>query len=213
MTPWESRQNDSRGPPMCDSIDHLFTDLDRFDEPAVADGDPGLAGGIASDRGGPVVLPRLQSRPVRPQPVHDGPAYQALLLCWRNGQRSPIHNHRGSNCGVKVLRGVATETVFGRAPNGMVVADRSRDLPPGHICASADDDIHQMSNLQAGGRRPGHAARVLAAALADGDVLARDARPSSEWDDPINDRVRPRRGHLSRRSGLQPDTPVGPMSG
>src|SRR5262245_26005302 len=35
--------------------------------------------------------------------VHDGPAYQALVLCWRNGQRSPIHNHRGSRCGVKVL--------------------------------------------------------------------------------------------------------------
>src|SRR6516165_2534142 len=64
--------------------------------------------------------------------LHAGPAYQALVLCWRNGQRSPIHNHRGSHCGVRVLRGVATETVFARAPNGMVVPVRSRDLPPGH---------------------------------------------------------------------------------
>src|SRR4051794_20826002 len=47
--------------------------------------------------------------------LHAGPTYQALVLCWRNGQRSPIHNHRGSNCGVKVLKGVATETVFDRA--------------------------------------------------------------------------------------------------
>src|SRR5262245_58022052 len=83
--------------------------------------------------------------------VHDGPAYQALVLCWRNGQRSPIHNHRGSHCGVKVLRGVATETIFTRGPNGLVLPVQSRDLPSGHTCASADDDIHQMSNLQAGG--------------------------------------------------------------
>src|SRR5262245_5063179 len=67
--------------------------------------------------------------------VHDGPAYQALLLCWRNGQRSPIHNHRGSNCGVKVLSGVATETIFTRAPNGLVMPVSSRDLPPSHTCA------------------------------------------------------------------------------
>src|SRR5262249_43980337 len=63
--------------------------------------------------------------------LHDGPSYQALVLCWRNGQRSPIHNHRGSHCGVKVLRGVATETRFTRAPNGMVVASGSRAPPPG----------------------------------------------------------------------------------
>ncbi|MGZ5426018.1 MAG: cysteine dioxygenase, partial [Thermoanaerobaculia bacterium] len=44
--------------------------------------------------------------------MHAGPAYQALVLCWRNGQRSPIHDHRGSNCGVRVLHGAALETVF-----------------------------------------------------------------------------------------------------
>src|SRR5690349_4478254 len=60
--------------------------------------------------------------------LHDGPAYQALVLCWRNGQRSPIHNHRGSACGVKVLRGAATETLFTRAPNGMVLPTSSREL-------------------------------------------------------------------------------------
>src|SRR5205807_9549525 len=83
--------------------------------------------------------------------LHDGPAYQALVLCWRNGQRSPIHNHRSSHCGVKVLRGVATESLFARAPNGMIFPVGSRDLAPGHVCASVDEDIHQVSNLPAGG--------------------------------------------------------------
>ena len=42
--------------------------------------------------------------------LHDGPAYHALVLCWRAGQRSPIHDHSGSSCAVRVLEGIATET-------------------------------------------------------------------------------------------------------
>lgn len=80
-----------------------------------------------------------------------GPAYQALVLCWKNGQRSPIHDHTGSSCCVKVLKGEATETFFQRAPNGMIYASGSRVLREGAMCGSQDDDIHQMSNLQAGG--------------------------------------------------------------
>lgn len=118
--------------------------------------------------------------------LHDGPAYQALVLCWRNGQRSPIHNHRGSNCGVKVLRGVATETLFARAPNGLVVPVSSRDLPPGHTCASADDDIHQVSNLQAGGADL-VTLHVYSPPLLRMDAFSLDTPAEREWDDPVND--------------------------
>jgi cysteine dioxygenase len=79
--------------------------------------------------------------------VHAGSAYQALVLCWRNGQRSPIHDHRGSSCGVRVLSGTALETVFTRAHNDMIYAVRSSSIEPGTICATQDDDIHQVSNL------------------------------------------------------------------
>src|SRR5262245_7986189 len=44
--------------------------------------------------------------------------YHLLVLCWKNGQRSPIHDHAGSSCGVRVLRGTMTETTFAFAPNG-----------------------------------------------------------------------------------------------
>jgi cysteine dioxygenase len=80
--------------------------------------------------------------------IYNGPAYQALVLCWRSGQRSPIHDHTGSSCGVRVIQGIATETVFDRAVNGMVYASQSRHLPAGSTCASQDADVHQMSNLQ-----------------------------------------------------------------
>jgi cysteine dioxygenase len=82
--------------------------------------------------------------------VCEGPWYHLLVLCWKNGQRSPIHDHAGSTCGVRVLRGVLTETTFAFTPNGHVKAVGSRDLVEGHVCGTQDDDLHQISNLQAG---------------------------------------------------------------
>lgn len=82
--------------------------------------------------------------------VRAGPHYHAWLLCWRNGQRSPIHDHTGSACVVRVLRGTLTETVFELAPNGHVKAAFSRDFAEGSLLGSEDSDIHQVSNLQPG---------------------------------------------------------------
>src|SRR5262245_17068918 len=55
-------------------------------------------------------------------PLRAGPWYQAWVLCWKNGQRSPIHDHRGSSCAVRVLRGTMTQTFFAFAPNGHIKA-------------------------------------------------------------------------------------------
>jgi cysteine dioxygenase len=118
--------------------------------------------------------------------VHDGPGYQALVLCWRNGQRSPIHNHRGSHCGVKVLTGVATETLFTRAPNGLVLPVRSRDLSQGYTCASADEDTHQVSNLQAGGADL-VTLHIYSPPLLRMEVFSLDTPAVREWDDPVHD--------------------------
>ncbi len=81
--------------------------------------------------------------------MHSGPAYQALILCWRSSQRSPIHDHRGSTCGLRVLLGTATETLFKRSELGLVYPTGTRELCAGQVCGSYDSDIHQVSNLQA----------------------------------------------------------------
>jgi cysteine dioxygenase len=81
--------------------------------------------------------------------VRAAPNYHAWLLCWKNGQRSPIHDHRGSACVVRVLRGTLTETLFEVAPNGQIKATFSRDFAQGSLMGSEDTDIHQVSNLQA----------------------------------------------------------------
>jgi cysteine dioxygenase len=83
--------------------------------------------------------------------VSGGPWYHLLVICWRSGQRSPIHNHAESTCGLKVLRGIATETKFEMGPCELVKAVLSRDLPAGHVAASQDADMHQLSNLQVEG--------------------------------------------------------------
>lgn len=81
--------------------------------------------------------------------VRAAPHYHAWVLCWKNGQRSPIHDHSGSTCVVRVLRGTLTETLFELAPNGHVKASFSRDMAEGSLIGSEDTDIHQVSNLQA----------------------------------------------------------------
>src|SRR5262245_31675226 len=91
-------------------------------------------------------LPRTYSRNL----VRGGQWYNVLVLCWRNGQRSPIHDHRGSSCAVRVLEGTMTETLFEFAANGLVKPIFSRDVAPGSVVGSEDTDMHQVSNLQAG---------------------------------------------------------------
>jgi DMSO/TMAO reductase YedYZ molybdopterin-dependent catalytic subunit len=82
--------------------------------------------------------------------VRAGPWYHLWVLCWKNGQRSPIHDHLGSSCGVRVLRGTATVTDFVFAANGHIKAMGSRDYPAGSVLGNEDGDLHQLSNLQAG---------------------------------------------------------------
>lgn len=75
---------------------------------------------------------------------------QVLMLGWLNGQRSKIHDHMGSNCAVKILKGTATETYFDTSENNQIFATGSSQLNEGEITTSCNDDKHQISNLQGG---------------------------------------------------------------
>ena len=65
---------------------------------------------------------RFSSRGYTRNLVHGGTWYNLLVLCWKNGQRSPVHDHAASACAVRVLRGTLTDTRFTFAPNGAVKA-------------------------------------------------------------------------------------------
>ena len=74
-----------------------------------------------------------------------GPQFYALVLCWKPGQASPIHDHRGASCGVRVIEGVATETSFELQGDRLVERAVTR-MRAGEVCGSFDDDIHEIRN-------------------------------------------------------------------
>ena len=84
----------------------------------------------------------------RRNPLFTTPALQAMLLCWRPGQESPIHDHRGSACAVKILSGVATETVFELNPTGRTSPLRQRRFHERTVAGSLDADIHRIANAE-----------------------------------------------------------------
>jgi cysteine dioxygenase len=135
---------------MQQTLETLFAHLDRLEGRASLEELRRLLTDLDVDCDDVADYIRFSSRGYTRNLVRAGPWYHALVLCWKNGQRSPIHNHAGSSCGVRVLRGVVTETLFQFAPNGHVKATFSRDLLPGMVCGSEDEDMHQISNLQEG---------------------------------------------------------------
>jgi len=74
--------------------------------------------------------------------------FEILIICWKSGQRSLIHDHRGSFGVVKVIRGILTESVFIPALNGMIKAMGSREYRAGDVQVEDQSTIHQVSNLQ-----------------------------------------------------------------
>jgi cysteine dioxygenase len=71
-----------------------------------------------------------------------------LLLCWRAGQRSPIHDHGGSVGVVMLLEGRLTETMFEQVDDERVRPCNTYRWKPGAITGADVPDIHQLSNLQ-----------------------------------------------------------------
>jgi cysteine dioxygenase len=71
---------------------------------------------------------------------------EMLVLCWRPGQRTPIHDHNGSHGGVKVCKGSLWETTFNYDPVAGLEYKRAREYSPGSVTGSDVPDIHQLGN-------------------------------------------------------------------
>src|SRR4051794_796477 len=63
----------------------------------------------------------------------ESPFFRLMLLCWRPGQISPIHDHAGSTCAVRILQGTAHETRFELTPDGLA--------RPTHTLVYGPDDV------------------------------------------------------------------------
>jgi cysteine dioxygenase len=85
--------------------------------------------------------------------VHLGEHAELLVLCWRPGQRTPIHDHAGSYGAVRVLRGVMWETVFEMGDDNEGLAySSSREWRPGEVTGADVPDIHQLGNPDVSGQ-------------------------------------------------------------
>lgn len=71
--------------------------------------------------------------------------HQMYVLCWRPGQTSTVHDHKGAACGFRVLTGDCTEVRFD-LDGDRAHPVRSMTYPQGSVCASNDADIHMIAN-------------------------------------------------------------------
>ncbi len=84
--------------------------------------------------------------------VHLGEHAELLVLCWRPGQRTPIHDHAGSYGAVRVLRGVMWETIFEMDGDEGLAYRSAREWTPGYVTGADVPDIHQLGNPDVSGQ-------------------------------------------------------------
>jgi len=81
--------------------------------------------------------------------VYKDREFEIMIMCWKAGQRSSIHDHAGSLGGIRILQGELTECLFERAANGMIKSLSSADYAIEDTRVEETSLVHQISNLQA----------------------------------------------------------------
>jgi cysteine dioxygenase len=76
---------------------------------------------------------------------------ELLVLCWRPGQRTPIHDHAGSFGSVRVLEGFMWETLFEMDAAEGLIYKSAREWTHGHVTGADVPDIHQLGNPDVSG--------------------------------------------------------------
>lgn len=71
---------------------------------------------------------------------------EMLVLCWKPGHRTPIHDHNGSHGAVKVYEGILWETSFHYEADRGLCYRTARECLSGHVTAADVPDIHQLGN-------------------------------------------------------------------
>ncbi|HEX8845887.1 MAG TPA: cysteine dioxygenase family protein [Pyrinomonadaceae bacterium] len=77
---------------------------------------------------------------------------ELLVLCWRPGQRTPIHDHNGSYGAVRICEGVLWETVFALNDAHKLYYRSAREWGPRQVTGADVPDIHQLGNPEVSGQ-------------------------------------------------------------
>lgn len=137
-------------PAMGDAWRELFVMLDRLQTPGALDRAELVAHLMAleADECWIAEAAHFSPRGYARNLLRGSDCYEAYLMCWLSGQQSPVHDHAGSLCGVRVLIGTVTERRFERARCGGMRAATTVNFDAGCVCVSEDSDTHQIVNCQ-----------------------------------------------------------------
>jgi cysteine dioxygenase len=83
--------------------------------------------------------------------LHRDEVLEVALICFAEGQATSVHDHQGSNCVIRVLRGKVLENHFVATPNGQLDLLGSHNLQPGDVSGLDGLQVHQLCNLDPNG--------------------------------------------------------------
>jgi len=85
--------------------------------------------------------------------IVDNEKYELILICWCEGQKTPIHDHGGEECWVKVIEGEFEENVYKKNNKGELNLVRSAISKPNQVTYMKDfmgfHSLQNMSNKKA----------------------------------------------------------------
>lgn len=76
---------------------------------------------------------------------------EMLVLCWRPGHYTSIHDHNGSYSSIRVLEGSMHETIYDYDAERGLCESESRAWTPGHVAVADIPDIHRIGNHEGSG--------------------------------------------------------------
>lgn len=83
-------------------------------------------------------------------PLHRDESLEVVLICFAAGQTSSVHDHQGSNCVIRVVRGKVMESLFARTGTTLEFLHHHY-LLSGEIFGLDGEQVHQLSNLDVEG--------------------------------------------------------------
>mgnify|MGYP001036348702 CR=1 FL=1 len=80
--------------------------------------------------------------------IVDNEKFELVLICWEEGHRTPIHDHGGEECWVKVIEGEFKETIYKQGESGELNKVKSSIAEPNEITYMKDFmGFHSLENL------------------------------------------------------------------
>lgn len=73
-------------------------------------------------------------------------SYEVLVFTWKPSEGSAAHDHCGSLCGLKVVRGELTERFFAEGPDGRVRRTTANRLGAGQITVNPGTGVYSLDN-------------------------------------------------------------------